>query len=169
MNVVTCTEERAVIEAIGAGLWPDHAPAELRAHVDSCATCREVADVALMLAEARDDGWRDAEVPGSGLVWWRAEMRARADAARVASRPMTVVYGVALLCGVGALAAGVSVWAGKAETFLRWFTSLAPADGWSVAASSQMTSLAQHGALVAVVAGLLLVAPVAVYFATSEK
>ena len=51
-----------------------------------------------------------AHVPDAGLVWWRATIRARADAARIAEHPIAVAHSiagacvVALACALGALA-----------------------------------------------------------------
>ena len=46
---------------------------------------------------------REAAPPSSAIVWWRAQMRARQEATRVAERPLTIVHGLAIACGVGLL------------------------------------------------------------------
>jgi hypothetical protein len=43
----------------------------------------------------------EAAPPSSAIVWWRAQMRARQEAARAADRPITIVHGVAIACGAG--------------------------------------------------------------------
>ena len=43
----------------------------------------------------------EAAPPSSAIVWWRAQMRARQEAARVAARPITIVHALAIACGVG--------------------------------------------------------------------
>jgi hypothetical protein len=43
----------------------------------------------------------EAAPPSSAIVWWRAQMRARQEAAHAAERPITIVHGVAIACGVG--------------------------------------------------------------------
>ena len=43
---------------------------------------------------------RDVRLPDAGLVWWRATIRARADAARVAEQPIAVAHSVAAACVV---------------------------------------------------------------------
>ena len=51
------------------------------------------------------------QVPAAGQVWWRAAIRARADAARDAARPMIWLQAVAGAGAAGAALAGVSmVW-----------------------------------------------------------
>jgi hypothetical protein len=43
----------------------------------------------------------EAAPPSSAIVWWRAQMRARQEAARAADRPITIVHGLAIACGSG--------------------------------------------------------------------
>ena len=47
---------------------------------------------------------REAAPPSSAIVWWRAQMRARQEAAKAVERPLTVVHALAIACGVGLLA-----------------------------------------------------------------
>lgn len=43
----------------------------------------------------------EAAPPSSAIVWWRAQMRARQEAARAADRPITIVHALAIACGAG--------------------------------------------------------------------
>jgi hypothetical protein len=43
----------------------------------------------------------EAAPPSSAIVWWRAQMRARQEAARAADRPISIVHGLAIACGAG--------------------------------------------------------------------
>ena len=43
----------------------------------------------------------EAAPPSSAIVWWRAQVRARQEAARAADRPITIVHGLAIACGAG--------------------------------------------------------------------
>ena len=42
-----------------------------------------------------------AQVPSSAIVWWRAQMRSRREAAQVVTQPMTFVQGLILACAAG--------------------------------------------------------------------
>ena len=42
----------------------------------------------------------EAAPPSSAIVWWRAQMRARQEAAHAAERPIRR-HGLAIACGVG--------------------------------------------------------------------
>lgn len=49
----------------------------------------------------------EAAPPSGAVVWWRAQMRARQEAAQLADRPIAVVHALAIACGAGlALALG---------------------------------------------------------------
>jgi hypothetical protein len=107
-----CPREPEVVDAVTRGDWMQ-APGDLddlRAHAASCVACGEL--VALMHALREDHAvvLRAADVPAAGTVWWRATIRARAEAAEKASRPITVAQGVAAasIAGVAAAFAGIA-------------------------------------------------------------
>ena len=77
----------------------------------------DVVRVALALTQDRSEAFSRARVPSAGLVWWRAEMRARRDAVNKATRPMQIVECVAALCVIVAAAA-----------LFRWFGPAVLAD-----------------------------------------
>ena len=43
----------------------------------------------------------EATPPSSAIVWWRAQMRARQEAAVAADRPITIVHALAIAAGGG--------------------------------------------------------------------
>src|SRR4030095_3916888 len=92
----SCPRETDLWDAIAAGRWPDAADATLRAHVVNCAACRDLALVAGSLQRDASEVARDATPPSSAIVWWRAQMRARQEAAHAADPPITVVHGPAV-------------------------------------------------------------------------
>ena len=105
MSLPTCHHEAAVVRVVSRGAWPDRAPAELRAHVTSCAVCRDTVAIASLLraADAADAG-DDAPLPTAGQMWWRLAVRARLDRERAAARPVVWLQGVAAACGLGLVA-----------------------------------------------------------------
>ena len=100
MSDIECVREDEVLELIAVGRWPDSAPAELVAHAASCEICGDLMAVAGALRDDSDRARAEARVPSAGLVWWRAQLRARQQGAEAAGRPMTYVH------AVGALVAG---------------------------------------------------------------
>jgi hypothetical protein len=71
------------------GYEPEPTDAEIEAIV--------VEAIAAEAARARTE----AAPPSSAIVWWRAQMRARQEAARAADRPITIVHGLAIACCAG--------------------------------------------------------------------
>ena len=53
----------------------------------------------------------EAAPPSSAIVWWRAQMRARQEAAKAADRPITIIHGLAIacLCGLAVSLAGTLI------------------------------------------------------------
>jgi len=43
----------------------------------------------------------EAQPPSSAIVWWRAQLRARREAAALAEKPITVVHALAIAAGLG--------------------------------------------------------------------
>ena len=125
MSAMECEREFEIVEAITCDRWPEGTTDELRAHADSCAVCADVVKVAVALTNDRTARLQMARLPSAGLVWWRAEMRARRDAVNRATRPLQIVEWTAVLCMVAVLGT-VLYWVGPAELAgLLWQPSLA--------------------------------------------
>jgi hypothetical protein len=45
----------------------------------------------------------EAQPPSSAVVWWRAQMRARREAAEIAERPIAIVHAVSIAAAAGLL------------------------------------------------------------------
>ncbi len=111
MKRIDCPFEDDVLMMVTTGRWPDRAPADLVAHAADCDVCGDLAVVARAIEEAtafdethaRED---DARLPGAGTVWWRAQLRARQEAAAAVGRPITVAQ-AALLAACGGAAGAV--------------------------------------------------------------
>lgn len=98
---------------------------------------------------------RDAPLPGAGLTWWRANMRARQEAARAAVRAGSVVQ-IALLVTAIVIALALLGFNLRSVDFRAVFMTVAAGIG-------------RFGVpLIALIAWLIL-APVAVYFAVTEE
>jgi predicted anti-sigma-YlaC factor YlaD len=145
----------------------DAGPLE-QAHLAECPSCREIAELATAFHEEREAACSAAHLPSAGLVWWRAERRAREEAARKAASPISFVHGIALGCAAAALVAIVGLAVSGGQAWLAdWWTALA----WpSLSASTALRALSGLPAgLLLVMAPTLVLAPVALYLALSEK
>ncbi len=109
--MIECAREADVLDAVTFRRWPHHCDEGLRMHVAACAICADLVEVARALRDDQESACRDARVPAAGQVWWRATIRARADAAHTVAEPITALQGIAGACVVG-LACGLAaaVW-----------------------------------------------------------
>ncbi len=96
-----CAREDDVLEAVSSGRWPDACDVSLRAHAESCDACRDLVEVAMLMQQDGAMLRAEVRVPSAGSVWWRAQVRARAEAEQAVMRPMLVVGA----CGATALVA----------------------------------------------------------------
>ena len=104
----------------------------------------------------------EAQPPSSAIVWWRAQMRARQEAAQIAQRPLTVVHGLAIACGMGVLAAlaGTLVAGLKGAITVASLTSLAA----SVDLTSRWITVPMTAMLISVLVG-----SIAAYFIYADE
>ncbi len=103
-----CQYEEQVVSALASGAWPDDACEVLQAHVTTCAECQSITAVAPLLRMEYASAGAEADLPSSGQVWWRARVRARAEAERAAARPLFVAQAIGAASAVGALVALMS-------------------------------------------------------------
>jgi hypothetical protein len=166
--IAECVREADVLEAVALGRWPDRC-GELAAHVASCEVCSDLVEVARALHDDRAWLCREAQPPSAGMVWWRATIRARAEAARTAAQPISVLQGIAGACLVGA-AAGLATVAWRSIHWMDRIGELAVNLESRRADIASASALATgHGLpiLIAVAAGLVL-APLALYFTLAD-
>jgi len=140
-----CDREPEVLQAAAYGRMD----AELQDHVAACADCRELLDVAAAILDDRSTLMREAHLPGAGLVWWRTNMRARQEAARAAVRAGSFVQVVLL---VTAVVIAIALVGANLPSINK--TAL-----FAVVSSVPLFAFAAW----------LILAPVAVYFAVTEK
>lgn len=166
-----CPRGAEVMSAIAAGTWPSGVDASLRGHVEACAACTEVALVAQTL---RDDYLvmsAEVQLPSAGQVWWRAAVRARLESAEAAARPLTWMHGLAGAGAVGLLLALIGMaWPPVLAYATSALTSLLPRAAVDVRTSALVLALVRQSLpLLVVVALCMVIAPVAVYLATSDE
>ena len=170
MSRFECPREDDVIDAIQAARWPDRLDDDLRAHLASCAICRDLAAVMAPVREDAAAAMGEVRVPDAGAVWLRAQVRARAEAARQAARPITAAQVIAFTtaaAGAGAVFGASSGW------FQSWlagawrFVRRLDVSSFSVPAPV-VALLTNHLGLAALAVAGLLLAPVAIYLAEQD-
>lgn len=121
-----CEREQEVLEMVRSGRPWQACDAELCEHVAACPLCADLVTVASALLTGHDEAFRSASVPSSGLVWWRAQRRARQEAAQTAARVATAIQAIALLCGVALVigAFGLETMTTPLTTLAKWAVPL---------------------------------------------
>jgi hypothetical protein len=159
-----CPRESEVFEAVAFDRIH-----QVRDHLADCPTCAEIADVAGALRAEHTAACREARVPSAGAVWWRATIRARAEATRTVAQPITILQGIAGACGVG-LACAL---AGVAWRSLRWFERVGDVVAQidvrrdEIAAASALAL--QYGVpIVLALAACFVIAPLALYVVLAD-
>lgn len=147
-----CSREREIVEAIASRRWPDACGDELRSHAAGCRSCSDLVLVASAIRDERALDLAQTRVPPAGLIWWRTQLRARQEAVRRAERPLTIAHALA-----GASIAGVSA---------ALIGQLLPPVHDVLVALENLPGLTL---LIGAVAGLIVVANVALYFVFSDK
>jgi hypothetical protein len=164
-----CEREGELLEALQSARWPEATDASLREHVGGCAACTDLLAVAAPLLDEHHALVQAAPVPSSAIVWWRAQMRSRREAAEQAAQPISFVQGITLACVAGLLATALGIFV---PTFRRSLTWIADAAGsWSgLSLPIPSDALASPVLLAAAAAvGLCaLVLPIALYFTLRE-
>ena len=137
--------------------------------MSSCVVCAELVEVASVLHDDRESLCRGARPPAAGMVWWRATIRARAEAARTATQPISVLQGVAGACIVGAVAGLATVGRESVQWVDRIGELAASLESGRAGIASASALAAGHGLpiLLAVAAGLVL-APIALYITLAD-
>jgi hypothetical protein len=165
---LTCPHEEDVLAAIATGRWPDRVDAKLRAHAAVCAICQDSVTVARAFA-CRET--LAAPVPDASLVWLRAQFRARAEATRLAERPITIAQAVAFAAVVGVLGAVFGAASPWLRDALQWVVgALAHVDPRGVPLPPALGILvADHAGLTIAAALAVMLMPIAVYWVIRER
>lgn len=167
MRTIECSREQDVIDALTSGRWPERAPGELRQHVATCQICEDTLTVVGPIIAVHDSFATDARVPSSAVMWWRAQMRAKQEAAREAARPLNVAQVVGGLSAVALVAASIVFFSPMVRGWLSGAVHDLTVDVSRVGLQSAL--LSQGWLMPALVACLWLVlTPLAIYFAVAE-
>ena len=164
MRQIECEFESDVLAAV----IQSRVDAELQEHMKTCAICADVAAVAGAIECAREETVACVSLPDSGLVWWKAQMRARREAVETAGRPITAIHVAAFACAMGLMGACIGATSS-------WFQA-ALKSGWTAVTGFDVkafipyaTALIEgHGLLAAGMVAMILVVPVAVYLAVGK-
>jgi len=159
-----CPREAEVFEAVAFDRVAD-----VRNHLAACSICAEIADVAGAFRADHKAACREAHVPSAGAVWLRATVRARAEATRTVSQPITILQGIAGACGAGLAVALI----GLTWRSFHWFDGLDAIVARLDARRDEIATAAalalQYGLpIMLAVAVCLVIAPLALYMVLAD-
>lgn len=153
---MTCPRESEILDALMTARWPNACGDELPAHAKSCALCADL----VLVATAITNDVPQAHVPTSAVMWWRMQRREREEAARAASRTITIVQASSI---IAAIAVVLTILGGVSAMSETWRNGVAHA-------LQQINNIPQWGLpLLFTLALVLVLAPVALYFAVREE
>ena len=165
-----CDHEPAVLSALKSSRLNDACEPALVAHLDGCDSCAQLADLARALLDDHRTLITQAQVPSSAIVWWRAQMRSRREAAQVVTQPMTFVQGLILACAVGLTVAAVGFFVPTFRRAIEW--TAGAADVIPTVSLSLPPNVLANPIVIAAGAALAfcaIVLPLALYFTSQEE
>lgn len=92
--------------------------------------------VAQAIADEASAARMEAAPPSSAIVWWRAQLRARQEAAQIADKPIAVVHALSIACGAGLALALIGIVIAGVRGSLGWLADV------YAGAASMMTAVA---------------------------
>ena len=107
-------------------------------------------------------------MPSSAIVWWRAQMRSRREAAARAAQPISFVFGIAVACAAGLLATALGIFVPTFRKAFVWVTETTVSWPGLPIPADPLSNPIVLGFIAALLLGLL-VAPVALYFTFHEE
>lgn len=169
MRKPTCTRESELLEALEGSRWPQASDASLVEHVGGCASCTDLLAVVAPLLDDQRLLIQEAVVPSSAIVWWRAQMRSRREAAQMAARPISFVQGIALACAAGLLATALGIFVPTFRRSLAWmFETVQSWPGLQLTVPEDPLASLIVVAVIAAIGLSALILPVALYFTFRE-
>jgi hypothetical protein len=168
VKIADCIREQDVLDALASGRWPERVEEDLRHHVGACENCADLVEVVRPILDDRDHAaLLDAHIPSSAVMWWRAQRRARCEAAREAARPITVAQIIGSVTAVILATALLTAYSPWLRGSLARIGDALSHD--AIRFNVQSVLLTQGWLLPAVIIGISLVlAPLAVYFAVAD-
>jgi hypothetical protein len=151
---------------LARGHWPQACPAELRAHLAACRPCAELLVVTQAFQQDRAAAAAQVNLPASGAIWWRAQLRRRNAAVERMGKPILGAYLFALTMTLLVAATLVVSQARRGLRLLEWGSAVLHAQ--SVNPSAWLSSAGTLVVLIPIFATVALVGALAVYL-TAER
>jgi hypothetical protein len=166
---IQCAFEQELLDAVASKRWPGRLEPSLAAHVGGRSVCRDTVEIAQAFLDEPNDAGTEPPLPSAAAIWWRAQIRARKESARLATRPIALVQAIATVCVAAAslaAAPAASAWVRK------MIATVGAATSWSSPGEvnlSWILGTALYTTLPLLAVGMWIVlAPVVVYLALDD-
>jgi len=163
MTGLRCPHEPDLLDALSDGRWPEACDRALREHVEGCGECSDLLIVADAFVNDRRAAEREADIPTSGAVWWRMQLRMEREAKEAAEKTVGRAHGLVVGLTVAVITA-VLLTSSLIRMGWSWLASEMPALHEFLGMSSTVPMIVI--ALVGI--AVVVFAPVAVYLALAE-
>jgi hypothetical protein len=161
----SCPREADVLDLVWTNQWPARADRTLVEHAATCEICRDLAIVASAVGDLNEATRIQMKVPDASVVWYRAQMQARQELVRRATRPVAAAQVAAGVVGVAGL---FTAWRLGGPVFVEWWQSLSAPTPPQLSIWSEIIALTSTSTgtwVLTAVAAWLLMIPGAVYIA----
>jgi hypothetical protein len=161
----SCPHEAEVLDLVWTNQWPARADRSLVEHVAACEVCRDLATVASAVNDLHEATAADVKVPDASVVWYRAEVRARQELTRRATRPVAAAQIAAAVVGLGGV---FTAWRLGGASLVEWWRGLSAPELPQLGVWSEVVSLASAPVwpwILAAAAAWALMVPAALYIA----
>jgi hypothetical protein len=171
MSPFSCAREAELLALLDRGQWPQACAAELRAHVEGCRVCSEVVLAKQAFQAERASAMAAPNLPTASALWWRAQLRRRNAAVERVGRPIlgAQIFAMVLVLLLAAAGLAWQLRRGVHPAALNptvWIEGLHFDALWSASLGSFVGSF---GFIMPVLAMLVLVSGVVVYFASEKQ
>jgi hypothetical protein len=167
VSAIECPREPEISEAIGSGFWPG-VDESLHEHTRSCEICKDLVALVTLFRQEQADACRQAPIPSARVVWWRAHVRARDEAARTVTQPIAWLNGITT---VSVIALAVAVMGAAMRVLTPAWNSVGHLFDFSVptrSAASGLAAVLDSTIVVWGVGACLLLVPVALYWILAD-
>ena len=161
----SCPREAEVLDLVWTNQWPARAERSLVEHVTTCEVCRDLATVAAAVGDLNEVTVAGVKVPDASVVWYRAEVRARQELTRRATRPVAAAQIAAAVVGIGGV---FTAWRLGGASLMEWWQGLSAPARPQVSLWSEVAALASAPVwpwMLAAAAAWALMVPAALYIA----
>jgi hypothetical protein len=166
MKVRACPHRSEILRLLLSGHWPHAAAPELRNHVALCRACGDLVLLTQAFQTARADSANAVQLPPSGVLWWRAQLRRRNAAVERIGKPLLgaqiFALAITLFIAAGLVVSqaryGLHWLSWSAEWSVEWFAALPQSPAFHLETLLPLASFKPGVSLIYLIPALIMLA-----------